>query len=367
MMQAILFFLYFFLTLRAHAFPENVLHGYFTCTACHVSPSGGGVLTPYGRGLSVELLSTWGSTNTAGFFFTDPENEDKIPPWFRGQAFLRSIQTWRNTPTVEKAQYIPMQADLEVGVDTDKFAVVVTMGFRANDSSKNLKEFFSRRHFVLYRFDDTWTARLGKYLLPFGLNGPDHYTATRRGLNWDQGSESYNAELSYQSEKTLHSLTLVTNSPEENNLSKDRGVALNSSYFWNNNSRFGISLYRGQQAQWQRDVYGPYMILALTEKIYLDSELFLQNRTSRIGSDAKKGYATFHRLGIEVFQGLKPFIQFDRSNLDPTDSTQQLDTYGVGVQWLPYPHFDFMSYIGKEKQASNDPTDFAWLMMNIYL
>ncbi len=42
-------------------FPEMVRHGYVNCVACHMSPDGGGVLTPYGRSLSKELLSIAGS------------------------------------------------------------------------------------------------------------------------------------------------------------------------------------------------------------------------------------------------------------------------------------------------------------------
>ena len=123
--------------LRVWAFPENVRHGYFNCTACHVSPSGGGVLTPYGRALSAELMSTWGTPKTAGFFFSDNEDEKRNPPWFRANIFLRGVQTWRSSSAVEKAQFIPMQADIEGGVDTEKYAIIATLGYRAENSSQS--------------------------------------------------------------------------------------------------------------------------------------------------------------------------------------------------------------------------------------
>ena len=34
---------------RAEAFPWMIHHGYTNCAQCHVDPSGGGVLTDYGR------------------------------------------------------------------------------------------------------------------------------------------------------------------------------------------------------------------------------------------------------------------------------------------------------------------------------
>ncbi len=361
----ILFFL-FTATHVALSFPENVRHGYFSCTACHVSPSGGGVLTPYGRSLSAELMSTWGTTKTSGFMFSDQEDETRLQ-WLRSQILLRGVQTRRDTPLVEKAQFIPMQADLEIGADTEKFAIISTFGFRAKDASKDLKEFFSRRHYVLYRFSEQIVGRVGKFMHSFGLNGPDHITATRRGLGWDQGSEAYNLEVNYIGESFNHTLTLISNSPEIGTTRRDQGISVNSSYLWLNKSRLGVSLYQGRQSDFDRTVFGPYATISLTEKLYLSTEIFLQDKTVKSDSQRQQGYATFSRLGYEAYKGVSPFVQFDRSFLDESDQSSKSDSYGMGIQWLPYSHFDFMLLAAKEKSYGQDGSDFAWLMFNIYL
>lgn len=359
----------FLFSTSAWSFPENVRHGYFSCTACHVSPSGGGVLTPYGRALSAELMSTWGTPKTAGFLFTDVENEKINPPWFRAQALLRGVQTRRNTPTVDQARFIPMQADLEVGVDLEKFAVILTGGFRAKPgaTTSDLNEFFSRKHYVLYRFSDAIVARAGKFIFAFGLNGPDHITATRRGLGWDQGSETYNLEANYFLEKSTTTLTLVSKSPEENNIQKISGIALNQSFFVGGDSRLGFSGFSGSQEIYERIVYGPYLTWAITKQVFLDSEFFLQDKKIKSSSAHEKGYATFHRLGWEISKGIIPFTQFDRSFLNDSDDTSRFDSYGVGLQWLPYPHFETTAFLGKEKAASQPENDLWWLMFNLYL
>lgn len=46
------------LSARAEAYPSMVKHGYSACGTCHADPSGGELLTPYGRALSSVLLST---------------------------------------------------------------------------------------------------------------------------------------------------------------------------------------------------------------------------------------------------------------------------------------------------------------------
>lgn len=354
----------------AQAFPENVRHGYFSCTACHVSPSGGGVLTPYGRSLSAELMSTWGTAKTAGFLFTDNESE-KAPAWFRAAILLRGVQTYVNSPKVEKATSIPMQADVETGIDTEKLAIIVTAGFRSSQSvgaSQNLTEFFSRRHYVLYRFSDSWSARAGKFPFSFGLNEPDHITATRRGLGWDEGTESYNVEFNLQQEKLQATISGVSDTTDNRGAKHDKAIALTSNTLIGEHSKAGFSLYSGEQDLYRRIVFGPQWILQLTPSLFLNSEFFWQRKVLKIpNSNQLSGYATFHRLGYELTKGLVPFLQFDRADLDDTDTTQRFTTYGGGIQWLPYSHFEFLSFLGKQKQADQDSSYYAWLMMNVYL
>lgn len=368
-MKSLLLVLILICTVKLWAFPENVRHGYFNCIACHVSPSGGGVLTPYGKSLSAEVMSTWGTPKTAGFFFSNNEDEKKNPPWFRANVFLRGVQVRRNTPAFERAQFIPMQADLETGLDTEKLAAIVTLGFRAKNprESTDLNEFFSRRHYLLYRVNDNVSVRGGKFMFSFGLNGPDHITATRRGLGWDQGSESYNLEVAYQGEKVSSILSWVDNSPEENNVSKDKGVALNQSFFIGEDSKVGLSAFAGGQPNFDKYVAGPYWVWSFTKNLFLNSELFYQNKKTKGSSSVDSGYATFHRLGYEAHKGVIPFLQYDRSYLDDSDRTSQFDSYGLGLQWLPYPHLETLTFFGQEKAYGSKATDFAWLMLHIYL
>ncbi len=365
-MRIVFFLLIIFFAQLSFSFPENVRHGYFSCTACHMSPSGGGVLTPYGRSLSNELMSTFGSTKNSGFLFSNPEDESKIK-WLRQQLNIKGVQTYRNTPSVEKAKFIPMQADYELAGDLENFSIVATFGFRSKDSSQDLKEFFSRRHYGLYRFTDQIVGRIGKFMASFGLNGPDHISATRKGLGWDQGSESYNLEMNFIGESFNHTMTLISNSPEEKSVKKDQGFSVSSSYYWKNNSRLGFSAYQGRQSDFERVVFGPYVTISITEKLFLNSEFFFQDKTIKSDPRHEKGYATFSRLGYETTKGLTLFAQLDRSYLNESDQSTQFDSYGPGIQWLPYPHFDLMLFAGKEKLYSQETTDFAWLMINIYL
>src|SRR5476651_1283047 len=109
------FFLPFLVGTRAFGYAEMVRHGYVNCTACHISPSGGGVLTDYGRALSKEILSTTSlnEEERLAYFF-------KTPKWLQLGGDFRAISIEQHTGTSLTELYIPMQRDIEAAVTIKK-------------------------------------------------------------------------------------------------------------------------------------------------------------------------------------------------------------------------------------------------------
>src|SRR6185369_8141305 len=118
--------LWMFFTPKALAYPEMVRHGYPNCVACHISPTGGGVLTDYGRALSKEIMSTFafkGEERLVYFF--------KTPKWFAIGGDFRAISFESHSSRATTNTYIPMQRDLEGAVTIKKRLVAdATFGFR---------------------------------------------------------------------------------------------------------------------------------------------------------------------------------------------------------------------------------------------
>lgn len=349
--------------INAHAFPENVRHGYVNCTACHVSPAGGGLLTDYGRSLSKELMSTWGREGEENFLYGVKGDHLK---WLKAGGNLRAVQTYRDNVNIQKAELIPMQADLEAGYDQGKFAAIATVGMRSKVvSERNLDETFSRRHYLLYRFTDEISIRGGKFQMAYGLGSPDHVIATRRGLGWDQGSESYNVEFSCLGETVSYYLTFVSDQPAENGVLHEKGGAISGSYFLWNDSKVGFSYFYGSKGSLKRNVFGPYGIISFMPNLYLLSELDWQLRAD--SSSKTTGFSTFNRLNYEIHQGVIPFIQYDRSMQDVSQELTLQEGYGLGIQFLPRPHLELVGFFSKEKIANQPLTDFYWLMLHYYL
>src|SRR5579872_5347575 len=103
-------FFAFSLAQSAFAFPELVRHGYVNCTSCHVSPSGGGALTEYGRQLSADVLSMSSYEGEGGFL----HGAAKLPEWLAVGGDVRAIQIYRSTPQATQWRFLFMQADYEL-------------------------------------------------------------------------------------------------------------------------------------------------------------------------------------------------------------------------------------------------------------
>src|SRR5437868_4357633 len=95
----------------ALSFPEFTRHNYQQCSTCHASPTGGGALTPYGRGISEEALSTWSYTGAASPFYTG-----SLPSWLMvgGDTRYININSTDRASGQSSHQKFLMQADGEL-------------------------------------------------------------------------------------------------------------------------------------------------------------------------------------------------------------------------------------------------------------
>ena len=213
---------------HGHAFPEMVRHGYANCMTCHISPDGGGTLTAYGRSLSREVLSKWGAKGEEKWAYVVAP-----PEWLSLGGDVRGLQTFYNSAKTERARSLLMQADVEAAVQIEKWTADLSAGYQASSSANATgSNLISRRHYLMYRPSDTLSFRVGRFQLPYGINLPDHFASIKRGLKWDDGSESYNLEAAYLGEDYDFFLTGTVGRPDNTKLGRDKGVSLRGSTFY---------------------------------------------------------------------------------------------------------------------------------------
>ena len=133
------------------SYSELSRHGYVNCTSCHLSPSGGGLMTPYGRELSRAIVSSWGAKNEQYFAYNYLPALSKNEKILVG-AFVRGLQAIRYDKKATEARSILMQADVDAAFNEKNWAVLGSFGRQEIRSGlKSDSRLFSRRHYALYR------------------------------------------------------------------------------------------------------------------------------------------------------------------------------------------------------------------------
>ncbi len=363
------------LSLKTFAFPELVRHGYPNCVACHVSPSGGGTLTDYGRSLSKELVSTWSYENEEQF---GHGLIGKAPEWLQIGGDLRFIQLYTNNPTATETKNFWMDNELEAGVRFGQFYADSSLGIqRGPASTPHLYDAISSRHFIGYFISDEISVRFGKFLPSYGLNIPNHTALTRDSLGFDQGMEHLNLEASYLGEKFDVFLTALLGKadlegaaiefPTDPSLD-EHGAALSSSLWLAEKFKVGVSFLYGSSDAYHRLLSGLFGILKLSKKAYLLTEWDWQSKTERIGNIESHGFADYNELGFEAYKGINLYLVEEESYLDFNTTSSRDNSYGVGFKFYPRPHLEFQAEYRKERnmRAFSDYTDSGFLTGHYY-
>jgi hypothetical protein len=228
----------------AHAYSWMIRHGYSGCTTCHADPSGGELLTPYGRAQgdlllrmrygtdTVSAAASDTSSNTDSFDSFDDDDasgkgqakkeeakpaapEDSGPSPTAGFLFgLVQEPEWLLLGGAYRHAFLlddgfrqfPMQADLWAHVVFDRFHAAGTIGVarvkvgsphtRAAQITTNQGEDFnllSRTHWIGYDIGSNREVmvRAGRLNLPFGIRIPEHTMWIRENTRTDRESDQH--------------------------------------------------------------------------------------------------------------------------------------------------------------------------------
>lgn len=353
-----------FLSTGAMAFPELVRYGYVNCTSCHYSANGGGILTPYGRSLSEDVLSTWnyeGEGQAAYGLVTTPD-------WLALGGDFRAIQTFQDNSAYTATRFIVMQADAEVAAQYKKVTFVGTLGKSDNMQAQYFGQVFeSRRHYLIYQATNEIQVRAGRFENSYGVNYADHTLFVRRGLGFDQNTETYNIEGAYLGEKYDAFIDLNFGRPDAPTLNREQGVVAKASLNLANTVKTGLSYYYGSNSLGNRHLFGPYGIIGFTKRFYLLAELDFQKAFPN-GAASTFGWSQYFCLDYELIQGFHVFVAEQLQQLDFTSLQTQNNSHGVGLQWFPRPHWELEAeYQRLRMPPLTDYQDLAWLMVHFYL
>jgi hypothetical protein len=306
---------------RADAYTWMIRHSYTACGVCHADPSGGEVLTEYGRLQSDLLLRTrWGG------------KEDQEPSSTAG--FLGFIElpssvllggSSRMAATLKGSEYrlFPMQVDLYGQFRVGSFFAGGNAGLgyvdvgsphgrAAQVTTGQGKDFnlLSRNHYLGMDFEEgMYTARLGRLNLPFGIRIPEHTMWVREATRTDRDSDQqHGVALAYTSESVrAEGMAILGNYQINPDAFRERGYSFFVELMVATRSAFGVSsLYTyakrdrlSLESNVARGVHGAFSRISIVDPLALLLE-------ADIITDSTKslGYTGFAQADYEVIQGL---------------------------------------------------------------
>ena len=187
----------------AHAYPQFQMSRDQTCTGCHISPAGGGLLNENGFTVA-EAISQFG---------TAPEfmyGKVPTPDWLTLGGDIRGAGgMFKNEPTPYFYAF-PMQLELNAHAKLGPVALYVTAGGRPGTAdpvpgSSGGVFVWSREHYLMWRQkpdeNEGLYIRAGRFMPVFGLRFAEHPMYTRRYGGTQLFSETYGVGVSYVTPK----------------------------------------------------------------------------------------------------------------------------------------------------------------------
>lgn len=357
----------------AHAYAWMIHHGYSACSACHADPSGGGLLTPYGRAQGENLLRSHYSSskddtsNLGGFLFGAIDTGDRLLLGgdYRGAYYTSKIGATPYLPT----KYLQMQADFAAQLSLGRFRANGSIGYDhqgaelADVTLSEQNNVVSRVHWLGLALgsDDEVLVRAGRMNVPYGIRSIEHTLfihspqvvrggGVRDDLN---DGQQHGVSISYVGDAVRGELmAILGNYQLSPDVFRERGysgylewapggnLALGASSLVTHTNRdiyYAVPMWRHAHGVFAR--YSPWDPLTLLSEVD-----FLLNSSQPLAINAgvpanQAGYASFLQADFEVWQGLH-FMLTGESTLPATHKAFESYSAWGSVAWFFAPHAD---------------------------
>ncbi|MCX6117994.1 MAG: hypothetical protein NT027_10665 [Proteobacteria bacterium] len=330
------------------ALPEIARYGHFTCTSCHVSPSGGGVMTTYGKDFSSEKLSTWSYYGEEKLLHGLVPHSDTL--LFSGDA--RWVNYSKTSGDTKVNKFWRMQTDFEAGGHYGPLWAIFSMGTKPagpNDKPEDHQELKIRGYYLRGDlWDEHITARAGLFIPKYGLMLSDHTAFIRSVTGLGPDSEQTQAEFTYQDDLWEVTAAIIIESEANEREGKTRsGYSLGLSNFLMKKHRLNLNVLsmaaKSGETINENQSFGLSGVATIMRKLFLSAEIDRIHNTTKtsIGTSGVEMLATYSTLNIEIYKGIVPYIRYEYFDSDINSADSSYTRMGAGSNWYPRPHFQF--------------------------
>jgi hypothetical protein len=333
----------------AHAYPQFQLVKDATCTSCHLSPSGDGLLSENGLS-TAENISQWG---TAPEFFY---NKLPLPSWLELGGDLRGASGYDSAGAPNHtAVLFPMQGEVYAAATYKSFSLHLTGGVRdprscplddPNCPSPASTLFFSREHWVQWQQDpgatDGLFVRVGRFMPVFGLRFAEHPDYDRRYGGSPLYDETYAAALEYiQPAWEVHATAFIKDPIAKHSVERGNGAALYAEARLTDATLVGVegkldvtpddsNLYTGVTAKQliRKDLVVEAEVELVHQTIHPGAYTVNQIVGTAVGSYFRGPFMI--DLGFNIFQKNLDFIILEQ------------EAYDLNVHWFATSHLELL-------------------------
>lgn len=347
-----------------------IRHGYTSCMTCHVSPNGGGLVTPYGRSMAKEILSRHSYEGEERLFHGTLDAEG-LNSWLDGSretgfnigGNVRWVQSHKESRDVRERRSIFMQAEIEAAAQHKQF--ILTGAFGRFPIGRDEFVTRSRKWSAIYKASDSLSIRAGRFLPSYGILVPEHIYLTRKELGFDQGFERNALEMTWVAE--AFTLFVTKTKDPDGQLFQEDGLSLRLEKSIAETRKLGISIYRGDGPAVDRSLLGFDAQLAFGHSFVTLAEInYLESVNS---ATTTKGFVGMSKTSYELTRGLFLQILLERSHRDAGNPGAYRDGFGPGFQFFPRPHWELAGHWIRRVDAQNPQRsgDEAYLLLHYYL
>ena len=355
---------------RAAAYPQfQFSSGTARCAQCHFSPSGGGLLTSWGRDESGDTISMFGGS---GAFL---HGATKLPEWLALGADLR-LAGLVNDPGGRESKetaFFPMQFDLYGRANFGDVSLNVTLGdrgvVRPDDGTVTgrFKDFpdriVSREHYLMWRPSASGPyVRLGKFQTPYGIRFVEHIFWVRRYTGFNLYEEPYSLSGGYFAEDWEAHVSAFTPPPDSSpNLIKavgqpESGVAAFAEKRFFDALAVGLQARVGiasEEARYQGGIEAKYWLEPA--KLLFLGEADLIHQQLKAASASQDQFVSI--LGASAFptKGLMLSAYYERFQEDLSVKGTGRNALDGEINFFPYAHFEVV-LIGRYQPKTDSLT-----------
>jgi len=357
---------------QAAAYPQfQFSSGTNRCGQCHFAPSGGGLLTSWGRDESADTISLGGD----GAFLHGLVSP---PAWLGigGDFRLAALTNDVGSPTGPESAVFPMQADIYVrAAFTESLSLNVTGGIRGIERPSDgsiggrigaaADDLMSREHYLMWRPSATGPyARVGRFFAPYGLRFVEHIYYVRRYTGFNLYEETYSASGGYVADEWELHLTgfapvpttlpspLRSIGPSESGAAGYGEVRLAKMSALAGQFRVGIG---SLESRYQVGAIGKLWV-EKAKLLVLGEGDFIRQQFKTTPGYTQNQFVSYLGLNFYPIRGLMGAVAYERFQENLSVSTTARNAYDLQLNFFPWAHCEAV-LLGRYQLTGSGATD----------